>query len=162
MTSRLSSPSPLAVGTPPEAVTGTPHEKCRLRSAKPAFGQLNQPIERTSEPRSHHQSPMSTRMSCGPSTMPQNPQLAPTSARQGRRLELRDPPGTPKWSGAALGPLGGSPRAPEGPAEPPRLDSRTAGNRWRRVKGLIRCIRGTAYSLLHIAPAFRIYVTHAF
>ena len=54
-TSRRSSPSPLAVGTPPEAVTGTSHEKCRLRSAKPAFGQLNHPIERTSEPRSHHQ-----------------------------------------------------------------------------------------------------------
>ena len=90
----------------------------RHRRCEPAFGQLNRPMEPTSEPRRHHQSPMSIRLKCGQSTMPRNPPLAPTSARQRRRLEWRDPHGTPHCSGPALGPLGRPPGAPEGPEQP--------------------------------------------
>ena len=132
--SRRSSPCRLAWRTWQPGVTRSPHEKCRHRSWKPAFSQLNRPMEWTSPPRPHPQSPMFDRMSCGPSTMPPKPQLGAPSARLDRRLEFGDPPGTPKRSGPALGPLGWSPGAPEGPAGPPRANSRSAGIPWSRVK----------------------------
>ena len=116
--SRRSSPLPLACRTARQSTTWRPSESDRHRRCEPAFGQLNRPMEPTSEPRRHHQSPMSIRLKCGQSTMPRNPPLAPTSARQRRRLEWRDPHGTPHCSGPALGPLGRPPGAPEGPEQP--------------------------------------------
>ena len=122
-TSRASSPSPSAVGTTPQAVTQSPHEATRLRSEKPAFGQLNGPMETNYEPRWHLQTPTFDRMCWKPHSMARQPSLAASSARQGCRASV--PKGaTPSFSqGPAWGRSGGL-REPVGGHERPEKGAR--------------------------------------
>ena len=50
--------------------TWPPHQSDRQRTQKPAFTQLNHPIEPTSTPRWHHQSPTAYRLFCLLSAIP--------------------------------------------------------------------------------------------
>ena len=73
-------------------------------------------MEPSSEPRRHAVINLLYRMDWLPCTMPPEPWLTASSARQERRLGCRDPPGTPHRSRARLGHSGRSLGAHQGPA----------------------------------------------
>jgi hypothetical protein len=86
-------------------MTGRPSESDRLRRCEPAFGQLNCPMEPTSEPQWHDQTPMLIRMNCDPHAMPQGrPMAGRHRAGHGRNgsLTLGSPSRSPGLARGAL------------------------------------------------------------
>ena len=86
-------------------MTARPSESDRLRRCEPAFGQLNRPMEPTSEPQWHDQTPMLIRMNCDPHAMPQGRPMAGrhrAGQRTHRSLTLGSPSRSPGLARGAL------------------------------------------------------------
>ena len=104
--------------------TWRPCQSDRHRSRAPGFLQAHRPIEPSSEPRWHHQGPMSIRLNCGQPVMPLKGPLHGLHATLGLRAGGQSPTPGPPCLPAARGHSGRPPRArpgaPHGPAPPQR------------------------------------------
>ena len=98
--------------------TWRPCQSDRHRSRAPGFLQAHRPIEPSSEPRWHHQGPMSIRLNCGQPVMPLKGPLHGLHATLGLRAGGQSPTPGPPCLPAARGHSGRPPRASRGPTWP--------------------------------------------
>lgn len=91
-TPRRSSPLPSAWRGRSNDSTWSACQAHRHWSWKPAFTQFHDPMERTSAPQWHRQSPLSIRLNCALPAMPQRRLLAADMPRRGGRMGPRPLP----------------------------------------------------------------------
>ena len=117
-------------------MTVRPSESDRLRRCEPAFGQLNRPMEPTSQPQRHRQSPMLIRLNCVPHGMLQDRPMAwpPSRGAEDPRVpDAGSPSGSPELGRGGFGTVR---EASQGTSEarqgPPCAEVRPVP--WRRTR----------------------------